>query len=243
MDNLLSKTNKLRSLIKDLKKNYQSDSEGSLCQKTCTLMTCENVFMVKHCYSHHALCRPLSPLLRPVKTLEENIARIDKEYEVLNEHMAVGEGSYTDAFSAQILRFLETVCLNRWFFSLFRTLDSSTPFTLQLFDVNSHMVQSVHLDGGSKRRRRWRLQLWCLILKCVQLTLSYSHLTRLDQTTVKHSKTIKPLRSSRATAAELKLRCPAQLRSFCHISSDLFIISEIIWTKHASNMECWLHHM
>ena len=62
--------------------------------------------------SHHALCRPLSPLLRPVKTLEENIAKIDKEYEVLNEHMAVGEGSYTDAFSSQILKFLETVRLS-----------------------------------------------------------------------------------------------------------------------------------
>ena len=73
---------------------------------------------------------------------------------------------------SQIFGDCQTVCLNRWFFSLFWTLDSSTPFTLKLFDVNPHMVQSVHLDGGSKRSPRWRLQLWCLILKCVQLTPS-----------------------------------------------------------------------
>ena len=68
-------------------------------------MTCEHVSMVKHGYSHHALCRSFSPLLRPVKTLEENILKIEKEYEVLNEHMAVGEGAYTNQFSSQILRF------------------------------------------------------------------------------------------------------------------------------------------
>lgn len=62
MDSLLAKINKLRALIKDLKKNYSADSAG------------------------------------PVKTLEDNITKIDEKYEALNEHMATGE---TDGYGGE----------------------------------------------------------------------------------------------------------------------------------------------
>lgn len=55
VDSVLAKMNKLKSLLRDLKKNYADDPSV------------------------------------PIKSLEENLAKMDEQYESLNEHVAVGE--------------------------------------------------------------------------------------------------------------------------------------------------------
>ena len=100
MESLLAKINKLRALIKDLKKNYSAECAGKLwCIHVVYTQPKENV---KSCgcalQLHMGILKATYCIPRPVKTLEDNITKIDEKYEALNEHMATGE---TDGYSKE----------------------------------------------------------------------------------------------------------------------------------------------
>ena len=79
IDSLLGKMNKIRTLVRDLKKNYPDDPTVQLNRMQLTLWA-QNV------YSPYGLHQ-----LRPIKSLEDHLANMDAQYEVLNEHWAIGE--------------------------------------------------------------------------------------------------------------------------------------------------------
>lgn len=78
---------------------------------------------------------------RPIKSLEDNLGNMDAQYEMLNEHWAVGE--HLDEKASK------TFCPQFWFNNL--------------HELKSFMC--LNWGGGPKLRRRWRKQAWCSILR------------------------------------------------------------------------------